>query len=179
MAASAYGFTSAAAAVGDYESIQTYTVGSGGSATITFSSIPSTYTHLQVRCLTLSGSTSGDVRMQFNSDTGTTYSIHNLFGDGATVTAQGSANTTYITGAFSGSTTQPGVSVIDILDYADTNKYKTARILAGLDVNGAGGYALFSSGVWRNTAAVTSITFFINAVDLNQYSSFALYGIKG
>ena len=161
-----------------YDSISTGVVDSSGAASITFSSIPATYTHLQLRCMTLSGSVSGDVRMQFNADTGTTYSIHNLYGTGAAVTAQSVASTTYITGAFSGSATQPGVSVIDILDYANTNKYKTARILAGLDVNGAGGYALFSSGTWRNTAAVTSITLFINAVNFNQYSSFALYGIK-
>jgi hypothetical protein len=70
--------------------------------------------------------------------------------------------------------------VIDILDYANTNKYKTIKSLNGTDTNG-GGLILFDSSSWRSTAAITSIKFFSKDIsrDLNQYSSFALYGIKG
>ena len=66
--------------------------------------------------------------------------------------------------------------VIDILDYADTNKYKTARILCGADNNSAGEVGIFS-GSWRNTAAITSIQ--INLANFTEGSKFALYGIKG
>ena len=73
-----------------------------------------------------------------------------------------------------------GPLVFDVLDYADTNKYKTGRSLFGSDGNGSG-WIMLSSGNWRNTAAITTIqlrpsaggnTFVTN-------SSFALYGIKG
>jgi hypothetical protein len=167
------------APAGAYDSISTATVTSGGTSSITFSSIPSTYTHLQLRILTFSASPSGDLRLQFNGDTGTTYSNHYLYGIGSgTPTSQGGANSTYIPAAFAGSTTQAGISVVDILDYTDTNKYKTVKSLGGLDVNGVGGYVLFSSGNWRNTTAITSATLFINGANLNQYSQISLYGIK-
>lgn len=71
-----------------------------------------------------------------------------------------------------------GAIVLDILDYADTNKYKTTRSLAGLDSNTAGGALQLASGSWRNTAAITSITF-SSGTNFQQYSTLALYGIKG
>jgi hypothetical protein len=70
--------------------------------------------------------------------------------------------------------------VIDILDYANTNKYKTIRYLSGYDANGSGRVGL-GSGSWRSTSAVTSITLqgLEYSSNYKQYSSFALYGIKG
>jgi hypothetical protein len=69
---------------------------------------------------------------------------------------------------------------MDILDYANTNKYKTVRTLSGYDLNNATYGALRSySGLWMNTNAITSIKFYADGVNLAQYSQFALYGIKG
>jgi hypothetical protein len=70
-----------------------------------------------------------------------------------------------------------GTFILDILDYKDTNKYKTARSLDGSDANGSGEISL-RSGSWRNTAAITSITLTPTGTGIAQYSSFALYGIK-
>jgi hypothetical protein len=72
-----------------------------------------------------------------------------------------------------------GVAVCDILDYTNTNKYKTVRSLSGHDQNGSG-YVTLMSGSWRNTAAITSITILRDSggANLTQYSQFALYGIK-
>ena len=70
-----------------------------------------------------------------------------------------------------------GVAVIDILDYANTNKYKTYRSLTGGDANGSGQVLLRSSN-WRSTSAVTSMTLYPGVGNFTQYSSFALYGIK-
>jgi hypothetical protein len=178
-----------------YESIATVTVGSGGSSSISFTSIPATYTHLQIRGILQTNRSSYIVdltKVQFNSDTGANYSGHNLFGGYNTtpnVNADGSANASSM--QFHG--LNSGVSanvfngvVMDILDYANTNKYKTVRNLQGFDVNGTvgtgslGGTIALSSGSWRNTNAVTSVN--ISMVDgtlFNQYSSLALYGIKG
>jgi len=158
-----------------YESIATSTVGSGGSSTITFSSIPSTYKHLQIR---YSGFVANDAFIRFNGDTGTNYSRHSLYGNGSSAAAYGAANETAIGFTYTASNTNPGSSICDILDYTNTSKYKTARILNGDDQNGSG-IIMLASGNWQNTAAITSITIFEDSGVFGQYSRFSLYGIKG
>jgi hypothetical protein len=173
-----------------YESIQTVTVGGGGSATVTFSSIPATYTHLQIRASAqCNRATYGtdDLNITFNSDTTTNYGYHRLFGNGATAEAGAASSTAFmqvLSGAGTGNGSTFASSIIDILDYANTNKYKTMRTLSGDDLNGLvagyGGYAVLSSGLWRSTSAITSVSIVINTgASFTQYSSFALYGIKG
>ena len=165
-----------------YFQIATTTVGSGGSATVTFSSIPATYTHLQIRAISKdsrSNSNSAfDIRL--NGDSSSNYSAHNLEADGGSVFAGGSINTSSIgIGNSSGGTNANifGTQIIDILDYANTNKYKTVKTLGGHDQNGSGFIGLYS-GSWRNTAAVTSITILPLVANIKEYSQFALYGIK-
>ena len=102
-----------------------------------------------------------------------------LQGTGATVGAYGSSSQTaadYL-GLFSDSSSYPAVSVIDILDYANTNKYKTVRALHGSDANGSGLIAL-RSGNWRSTSAITRIDLTPSSNNFKQYSHFALYGVK-
>jgi hypothetical protein len=77
-----------------------------------------------------------------------------------------------------GYTNMFGAGVIDILDYADTNKYKTCRLLGGQDLNGGGRVYSMSSN-WQKTAAITQIDLSFETGNCMQYSSFALYGIKG
>jgi hypothetical protein len=177
---------SAAAVAGDYESIATVTVGSGGASTVTFSSIPSTYTHLQVRYLTRTnrGDVQDLIRFRFNSDSGTNYAYHWLRGDGSTADAGNGTSTaspwTAIVAGDNAGANQFGAGVSDILDYANTNKYKTTRTLSGIDTNSADGRIMFFSNLWMNTAAINSIEIAPNfGSSINQYSSFALYGIKG
>jgi hypothetical protein len=169
---------------GAYDSIATTTLGST-TASVTFSSIPSTYTHLQIRAIfrgSAAGTSTNDLKMQFNSDTGSNYSQHYVGGGGSSTFAGGVANYTYIPAI---SILQDGntanvfaTSVIDILEYANTNTFKTTRTLYGYDANGSG-EILLGSGNWRSTSAITSITFTPSSGSLKQYSSFALYGIKG
>jgi hypothetical protein len=162
-----------------FESIATVTVGAGGTSAVTFNSIPSTYTHLQVRAFGKDASIYGAIFMSFNNDTYSTNFIrHGLSGDGSSVSAFGAANAPYMNvvttptsgGGFGG-------AVIDVLDYANTNKFKTVRSFSGFDNNGSGIIALFS-GAWRSTTAVSRIDI-ISDSTIGQYSSFALYGIKG
>ena len=176
---------------GDFESIATVTVGSGGQNTITFSSIPSTFQHLQLRSIGR-GTTSDDTRIgvivRVNGDTGNNYSHHDLVGDGASTSASADTSTSSLFGqrfqfpqADAGANIF-GAMVMDFLDYKDTNKYKTVRNLIAFDNNGttgATGRVIFESGNWRSTSAITSITLAPNAGDFAQYSHFALYGIKG
>ena len=175
-------------AVGNYYSIQTATVDSGGAATITFSSIPQTYTHLQLRCLTrtargvnyLTG-----VYMNFNSDStaGHYYATHLLYGTGASAGATVDNSSTYTYAGYAASANQTanafGTSIVDILDYTNTSKNKTVRVLSGVDINGVNGEMDFMSGLWIQTSAINSITLTLyTGANFSQYSSIALYGIK-
>ena len=167
-----------------YESIATVTVGSGGSSSVTFSSIVGTYSHLQIRGIartTNAGTGASLIFVRANSDTASNYSTHYVGADGSTAYAGAAANQTnmwngvavdngYPSNTFSG-------FVLDVLDYANTNKYKTFRVLSGGDGNGYGEIYLFS-GNWRSTSAITSLTLNANT-NFSQYSQFALYGIKG
>lgn len=165
-----------------YESIATVTVGAGGASTISFSSIPSTYQHLQIRGISNSGDASY-IAAQFNADTGSNYSNHAIYGDDSgTLVAQATAPATnfFVSRSNYSAGNIFGTGICDILDYTNTNKYTTTRTLAGNDSNGtAGGVVFVSSGSWRNTAAVTSILIYPTSGSFRQYSSFALYGIKG
>jgi len=171
-----------------YESIATVTVGSGGSATVEFTSIPSTYSHLQVRFIGRSNyNTTGqdNLVMKINSDSGSNYAEHYLSGNGSSPDAgsQSSINTLpfrecLVRDGNSASIFSTGI--IDFLDYKSTNKNKTVRALFGNDRNGAGYVALGSGLYFATPAAITTITFTVESSrSFVQYSQFALYGIKG
>lgn len=174
-------------ATNSYESIATATVGSGGIVSVTFSSIPATYTHLQIRGFAQASTTNqqyNNVRLELNSDTtDANYRVHRLFTAGATITS----NTEqfpligYMQDKSSSANTYSGF-VIDVLDYANTNKQKTLRSLWGGDVNMAGGVEGLMSELWKNTAAITTIKLIAtNGTSplFTEYSQWALYGIKG
>ena len=166
----------APASTNSYESIATVTVGSGGSSSIEFTSIPSTYKHLQVRML--AKFSVGDwTEIKLNGDTGSNYSYHYLRGNGASASAGGGGFNASGLGLLFG--TEWGGAVIDVLDYTNTNKLTTVRNLGGFDANGSGEIVL-SSNLWNNTAAITSLKLQkSSAGTFTQYSHFALYGIKG
>lgn len=181
---------------GSYESIATVDVGAGGAGTITFSSIPSTYTHLQIRmiCKDSNGGTyteaisaAAPMYVRFNSDSGANYASHQLLGNGTAASAYGPTSITafYVGGTFSnsnaGTNNMFATAIIDILDYANTSKYKTGRVLSGFEQNAASGAnpagVSLGSGLWMSTSAITSITLLAPANTFVQYSQAALYGI--
>jgi len=170
------------AVTNSYESIATTTL-SAAASVITFSSIPATYKHLQIREISqinVAGA-SKDVYMRFNSDTGANYSMHVLYGNGTSALATASISATYAELATTGTTAGASVfsgGVIDILDYADTNKYKTSRSITSWDGNGTG-VVFFYSGNWRSTSAISTVTLTASTGSFTANSSFALYGIKG
>jgi hypothetical protein len=176
---------SAGAVRNSYESIATVSVGGGGAASASFTLIPSTYKHLQIRFLARddkAGQDNNFFKIAFNSDSGSNYARHNLLGNGSTATADYGTSTTAMVGYSITSATAAssifGAGIVDILDYTNTSKYKTVRSLAGFDLNGSGKVAL-NSGLWMNTAAITQIDFTGSTANLAQYSQIALYGIKG
>ena len=159
------------------------TVDSATATAITFSSIPQTYTHLQIRCFngTPSNAT-GSMTINFNSDnTSANYYNHYLAGNGSSAFAGTNNNAEYIGIQGANATTGMAVNIMDILDYKNTNKYKVVRSLGGYDTNGNGTYGQhvwYSSVLWKNTNAINQIVITRNGSNFVQYSSFALYGIK-
>lgn len=161
------------------ETIASTLVGAGGASSVTFSNIPQGYKHLQIRALSRStfAATNTSIVIRMNSDSNSNYSYHSLNGNGTTIGSYGVA-----TDSFAISQMYPGASatasyfgggVIDILDYANTNKFKTVRSFAGFV-----GYVALMSSCWRNTAAITTLTLTTDG-NFAQYSRLSLYGIKG
>lgn len=156
-------------------------------ATITFSSIPQTYKHLQLRILARSTRVAADanIRMQFNSDTGTNYTFHELGGDGATASASASITQTVADigrapGTSITNTNIFGVVITDIIDYSSTSKNKTVRSFYGYDTNTTTGLIGLRSNLWINTGAVTSINLFpASSANFLAGTTIALYGMVG
>jgi hypothetical protein len=173
---------------GAYESIATFTP--SGSTSITFSSIPSTYSHLQIRVMsrTFNGSSGGDgaLRLRINGLSTSIYDRHNLSGNSSSASAGSDINSTEFSldAMSTGDLTAAGifgVGIIDIIDYASTTKNKTLRWINGANANGSGNEIIrLQSGLWRNTGAINSLNFF--DATANGFASgtvFSLYGIKG
>jgi len=171
---------------GSFESIASAN-GTGSSGTITFSSIPSTYSALQIRMITNNNSGNFSLRLRFNGDTGTNYAHHVLEGGGSSAYAYGAASANaifYVGSGIGGSGSGSnyfGASIIDIHDYASTTKNKTVRTFNGFDTNGGVDSQLvrLTSGLWMNTAAINSISILDVSANFTTTSTFALYGIKG
>lgn len=177
------GFYAGAADLGSYVPISTVTVGSGGSSSVTFSSITNGYKHLQVRFLADLDTADRVLRMRINgvSTTGT-YAKHGLEGNGSSASAYGvdSTSATWLDVGYVPTTnSHPAVAIIDILDYANTSKYKTTRTLAGNDQNGGGLVGIYS-GLYMSTSAISSLEFTLSGTgNFTNGSIFAIYGIKG
>jgi hypothetical protein len=154
-----------------YEAIATQTLGSAA-ASVTFSSIPQTYTDLMLIIIgNAGGSTSASMR--FNSDTGTNYSNTYAQGDGSGV---GNFRDVNVTSNWAGSfynTTTPSTAKHSIMNYANTTTFKSSIIRADYGI----GFTVIAAQLWRNTAAITSITLATGA-NFSTGATFSLYGIK-
>jgi len=153
-----------------------------GSSAIFFNNIPQNFTHLQIRILGRGGTSSTSSNLYHNINAGgSTYSNHQLYGNGSSA---GSSYNTALLYLFFG-TAFPAASstanimgafIIDWLDYTNTNKYKTCRVLGGNDQNGSGLVQL-SSGLIQTTGAITS--FFVDTEgSFTTTTTVQLYGIQ-
>jgi len=164
--------------------------GTGSSGSITFSSIPQTYQHLQVRIISRdTTATNADIPLNLrlgngSIDTGANYARHYLEGNGTSVSASGVASASTIqmirASAGGGSTANiHGVSIIDIHDYTSTTKNKTVRSFNGVDFNNANGALGLTSGLWMSTSAVNTLRVYLSTGSFTTSTSIALYGYKG
>jgi hypothetical protein len=183
-----FGVLSAAGAggveAGSYELIASEIL-TASQASITFSNLgdySSTYKHLQIRLTarTDRSGEAGDVLLvRFNADGGSNYAYHNLVGNGSSVfSGAASSQTEMWFWRIAGSTSTAnsfGGMVMDILDpYATKNK--TVRALAGFTPTNE---IYLNSGLWNNTASLTTISLDQIGSNFVAGSRFSLYGIKG
>lgn len=157
---------------------------SSAQATVDFTNIPQTYTHLQVRYLVRGARAATDSQFAIRLNGNTTgYTRHRVVGDGSSASANGGTGIAYIDAydvpAASVASSIFGVGIVDILDYKNTNKLKTVRFLRGDDRNGSGSVGLHSS-IYTGTGdtnAITTIRLYCADGDIAANSSFALYGV--
>jgi len=151
-----------------YEPIATTTLGTSASS-VTFSTIPGTYTDLVLVVNGTSTATNGN-EMQFNGDTGNNYSFTLLYGDGSSATSSRNSNISF---AYAGRTnTNQSVSITQIMNYANTTTYKTVLTRA----NSNGDIVMANVSTWRSTSAITSLVY--AGATFNSGTVFTLYGIK-
>jgi hypothetical protein len=174
--------------VGAYDSIATATIANTTTTTITFSSIPSTYTHLQLRYIirTDRGDDYADaIGMRFNSDTGTNYYRHRFETENTGALVSGGNSGTDAQYHFMGATALCSSNVfasgvVDILDYTNTSKNKVTRSLQGVMDSATRNWMGVQGSIWVNTSAINRIDLKVNyGTNYIIGSTVALYGIKG
>jgi len=157
---------------------------SGAGAARTFTNIPQTFTHLQlrmyVRDTTAAAASTGFLRFNGVSSSGN-YIDHFMSGNGSTTSAGSVGTTGYLTigycPAASATANSYGVFIVDIFDYTNTNKNKTVKTINGFDNNGSGTVAEFS-GLFLSTAAITSLQCGASTSSDDVATRIDLYGIS-
>ena len=162
-------------ATATYIPIATQTLGSAASS-ITFSSIPNTYTDLRLVLICTTVGAADDPSVQFNGDTSTSYSRTYVYGFGSSASTSKSTNTSLIPlDCYSTSTTIPKFYSLDIFSYGGSAN-KTILTQSAEDENGAGGVSS-GVGLWRNTAAITSVKLFLTGSNFSTGTIATLWGI--
>jgi hypothetical protein len=155
-----------------YDKIATTTM-AGTAVSVTFSSIPATYTDLRL-VVVATTSVADSISLQFNGDTAANYSVTILNGNGTAVSTSRSTGTTKIYTTNNLSTTIPKLYTADIFSYT-ASIFKTALISMAGDTNGSGTLE-YNVGLWRSTSAITQVVVGIGSGNLTGTAT--LYGIK-
>ena len=159
-----------------YEPIASHTL-TGTTASYTFSSIPGTFTDLVAVAYVQDAIGQQNMYARINSDTGNNYSSTQIYGTGSTANSARLSNfgggvQLGFTGASSGS--EFGITVAHFMSYANTSVYKTVLAAGAI----ASAYVARRVALWRNTAAITSLTFYCDAASMTSGTTISLYGIK-
>ena len=160
------------AAGSTYTPIATTTT-SGTPTTVSFTSISGSYTDL-ILVSSASGSTNSVIQAQFNGDTGNNYSFTYMFGDGSSASSGRSSSVAYVrAGRTAASSSAFTPNILQIQNYSNSTTYKTV-----LERENDSAASVFASvGLWRSTAAITSILLTVSAGTITAGSTFTLYGI--
>lgn len=153
-----------------YTPIATTTLGSAA-ATVTFSSIAGTYTDLILVADTQNASGADNFLLNFNSDTGSNYSVTRLSGDGSSASSSRATNQTILQCGQVQSTRS--TTIVQIMNYSNTTTYKTTLTRQ----NNAANLVAANVNLWRSTAAITTILISTSSYNFSAGSTFTLYGI--
>lgn len=157
-----------------YEPIQTTSLPSGGTS-VTFSSIPQTYTDLILIINSIIASGEDAHGLQFNGDTASNYSATGLIGSGSAVASYRGSNAVKIDGGRVG--TSWSTSILNIMNYSNTSTFKT--VISRGNSTSSGSYVTLGVAMWRNTTAITSIAVSVfNNQSMSAGTTFTLYGVK-
>jgi hypothetical protein len=170
-----------------YDSLMSTTITTAVNS-LSFTNIPQTYAHLELRLYTRSAAvtTLENVFMRFNGDAGSNYTSSYIEGYATTAanSTGGFSNSVMLTaktvGAGTAATQAFAPAVILIADYTSTAKAKTARTFSGYESADVNSSIFFTTETWTGTAAINSITLYVSgAVNWSVGSVFSLYGIRG
>jgi hypothetical protein len=155
-----------------YEPIATTTLGSAQS-TVTFSSIPATYTDI---IAVINGKTTGPVSvdMRLNNDTSTNYSFTRIVGNGSSASSSRGSSDTKMQINSGSSDTEREIIIMQLLNYSNSTTFKTALVRA----NNAGQSTSAFAGLYRSTSVINRIDFLATGTTFVVGSTFTLYGIK-
>lgn len=163
-----------------WTAIASTTVGAGGAASVTFSSIPQTYKNLVIKVSARNARSAGEAELRWTvNGSATSYSSRLIQGNGGTVSGGTTGTTYFYSGEINAATSTAnifGSADIYIPDYTG-GKYKNVSADTVSENNQVGSYITLTNGLWSNTAAITSITFSYG-IDWLQYSTFTLFGIN-
>ena len=163
-----------------YQAIATVTVGSGGAATIDFTSIPATYTDLKLVCSLRSdraGNVKDTINLKINNVT-TNLSQRYLQGNGSAATSGSLSNYWGETAAATATANTFGSIEFYFPNYASAN-YKSFSVESVMEDNATLGIIVLAAGLWSNTTAINQLTIYpVNGTEWDQHSSATLYGIK-
>jgi hypothetical protein len=166
-----------------YTKIASSTVGAGGASSVTFSSIPATYTDLVIKISARQNVAYANAYLQFNGSSGANYSYRRLRSDGsgtssATASSQTSADIFASVNRSSSTANTFSNAEIYIPNYTSAN-FKSFSIDAVNENNAIAADAALGADLWSQTAAITSVTLLADSgAAYTQYSTFTLYGIS-
>ena len=156
-----------------YEPIATTTLGSAANTT-TFSGISGSYTDL-ILVTNVIGTGDLQINCRVNGDTGTNYSTTYIGGNGTNVVSSRQSSASFMgTDLYFSVTTNGNATILQFQNYSNSTTYKT--MLSRSNAADKGTNATVS--LWRNTAAITSITLYTTSNNFNTGSTFTLYGVK-
>jgi hypothetical protein len=171
--------------VGAYDLLDTNILTSAVSS-VTFSNLANystSYKHLQIRFTARYTQTTdggGGFFIRFNGDSGSNYRWHRFYASGSGSPISDSSTSTRldiarVAGQGGGNTLNFGAGVCDILDPYNTSKNTVTRTLSGTNPDN---FVFLQSGLWLNTASLTSVEFLPSSLNLATGSRFSLYGIR-
>ena len=163
-----------------YQLISSATVGSGGTATMSFTSIPSTYTDL-VLFVSARTNRAGDILdelyLTFNSNT-SNYSWRRLLGENSASGDSGSSRTVILANASNSTANVLGNATVYIPNYAGSGN-KPYSVDSVMEQNATNAARQLLAGLWSNSAAITQIDLTSStSSNFVQYSTAYLYGIS-